>query len=148
MALALAMQLREHGIAQPARLVLLSPALDLSMDTEADERNADDPVVDSRALPILARLYGPGLDAKDPRLSPLYGCLEGLPDTTILVGTREIAYPSVRRFMHSAEPAGAPVVLFEYPGMIHVWPLFSIPEADRAFSQIARVIGKSWPERT
>ncbi|MGO4700310.1 alpha/beta hydrolase [Dyella sp. 2RAB6] len=145
--LSLAMQLRNLEATQPDRLVLMSPALDLSQDDAADSRNPSDPIIDSRALPILAGLYGPGLDSKEPRISPLYGRLDGLPNTVIFVGTREIVYPSVQRFMQAAQRAGMPAVLFEYPGMVHVWPLFPIPEAERAFSQIARALGPSWPDR-
>lgn len=143
--LSLAMRLRDLGMAQPERLVLMSPALDLSQDDAADSKNGIDPIVDSRALPVLASLLGPGLDPRDPRLSPLYGKLEGLPATTVFVGTREIVHPSVQRFMRAAERAGVPAVLHEYPGMVHAWPLFPIPEAQRALEQIAHAMGCACP---
>ncbi|TCO56062.1 alpha/beta hydrolase [Actinocrispum wychmicini] len=141
LALSLAMQARSAGMPQPARIVLLSPAPDATFSNpELARLDHRDPILPARGLPELGRVYAGDLDVRDPVVSPLFGMLTGLPPTAIFTGTRDILNADAHRLREKATRAGVPVAWHEYPDMLHVWPLFPIPEATHALEQIAAFI--------
>jgi triacylglycerol lipase len=75
--------------AAPGRLVLLAPSLDVSM---SDPRLAeiDDPLLDIRNAARHSRLWAGDLDVQDPRVSPLFASLHGLPPTFIYSSSRDL----------------------------------------------------------
>ncbi|PRC60284.1 alpha/beta hydrolase, partial [Mycobacterium sp. ITM-2017-0098] len=78
--------------AEPSRMVLISPALHLTLDSPEIDA-IDDPI-----LPRYAQGEGPRvngeLDLDDPRVNPFSGAdLTGLPPTTVYIGTLEKLYP-------------------------------------------------------
>ncbi len=75
-------------------------------------------------------------------MSPLYGDLRGLPPLLIVVGTAEILLDDARSFASKAREAGVEVILGEWEGMVHCFPLFAplIPEATEAWAQICAFI--------
>ncbi|GAB0108578.1 alpha/beta hydrolase [Nocardia sp. JMUB6875] len=141
LALSLAMRARDHSLPKPARLVLLSPALDATVtDPAIDELDPLDPVVPARGLRALTRMFAGDVDLRDPLVSPLFGTLDGLPPIALFIGTREILNADARRLRKLAAEQDFPLTWHEYPGMPHVWPLFPIPEAERALADIASFV--------
>ncbi len=139
-ALALAEALRDRGGAQPDRLVLMAPWVDLTGTTpgvlEAAER---DPWLSYPHLPIYASMWAGTDDPAKlaaPRVSPGLGDLEGLPPTLMLCGTRDLLQPGCDALFERAEEADWPMEYVVAPGLIHVYPLLPIPEAREAFGQI------------
>jgi acetyl esterase/lipase len=86
------------------------------------------------------RLYAPGMERTDWRISPVYGELSVLPKTLLLTGTRDILHPDCLVFVKRAREAGVEVELVAEPGMIHVWPLIDMPEALHARDRIVRFL--------
>ena len=89
--LALAGDLKRRGDELPGCLWLISPWTDLTMSgASLTSKNAIDPLIHKDYLEELAAAYLPaGMDRKDPRVSPLYADLRGLPPTLIQVGSAE-----------------------------------------------------------
>ena len=117
----LALALAESKLAtRPAAVVLLSPMTDLALTGETVTSNAGtDFVLNKFALSAAASQYlGPN-DIRNPRASPLYGDLTGLPPTSIHVSEEEILLDDSRRF---AERAGGDITLHIWEGMPHVFP--------------------------
>ncbi|WP_165364967.1 alpha/beta hydrolase fold domain-containing protein [Streptomyces sp. C] len=78
LALAAAQRLRERTGAQPSRIVLISPWLDVSMSHPGQAAlEAADPVLARAGLAEAGRLYAGTLAADDPRVSPLQRLLRG-----------------------------------------------------------------------
>ena len=74
----------------------------------------------------LAAAYAPrSMDRKDPRLSPLYADLKGLPPCLIQVGSAETLLDDAVRFAAAAGEADVSVTLEIWPHMIHAWPLWN-----------------------
>src|SRR5580658_7303714 len=73
--------LRERGLPLPAAGVLMSPWTDLAAAGESYVSRADaDPIHQRPMIVALAKSYlGAGGDPRDPRVSPLYADLAGLP---------------------------------------------------------------------
>ncbi|MFD9966077.1 alpha/beta hydrolase [Amycolatopsis sp. NPDC058986] len=144
LALSLAMQARAAGLPQPARLVLLSPCVDATFgDPEIARLDRRDPILPARGLPGLGRAYAGDLDVRDPVVSPLFGTLDGLPPIAIFTGTRDVLNADAHRLREKAERAGIPLAWHEYPEMLHVWPLFPIPEARHALDHIEAFVTAS-----
>ena len=130
MALVLTMMAASEGWPRPARLVLLSPGVDMTLSNPATlEAAKTDPWLDIDGGRESVRIYAGGLDFADWRISPSYGDLACLPPTLVFSGTRDVLYPDTVTFAEKARAAAVDVELVEGQGMIHVWPLLPMPEA-------------------
>jgi len=141
MAAALAQQIRDAGEALPARLVLLSPWMDVTM-TDPGQRaiEPDDPFLSIAPARMTGEWYAAGLALDDPRVSPIHGAMAGLPPMMVLTGTRDLLNADAHRLRDKAAAEGVALTFVEAPAMIHVWMLMPIPEARRALDRIAGFI--------
>lgn len=121
LSLALVQALAGEGLPQPAGMLLISPWLNLAQEGEsyrpaiADQ----DPMLTKAGLDQYAAAYLAELSPRDPRVSPLFGALGGLPPTLVQVGDAEILLSD------SEALRGKPGVEVQvWPGMIHVWHAF------------------------
>ena len=133
----------DAGDRLPGALVCLSPWTDLACTGDTFEtRAAADPLFDRASLGRMATLYAAGADPADPRLSPLYADLRGLPPTLIQVGDAEVMLADSTRLAERLEAAGVPVELDVWPEMVHGWQLFAgmVPEGDEAIERIGRFL--------
>jgi epsilon-lactone hydrolase len=117
----LALALAESKLAKRlAAVVLLSPMTDLALSGETVTSNAAaDFILNKVALAAAVGQYLGSIDVRNPRASPLYGDLTGLPPISIHVGEDEILLDDSRRF---AELAGGDITLNVWEGMPHVFP--------------------------
>ncbi|HMD60580.1 MAG TPA: alpha/beta hydrolase, partial [Opitutaceae bacterium] len=124
---ALANRLRADGREAPACLWLVSPWTDLTMaDATMATKDAVDPLIHEGYLVELANAYvPPEIDRKDPRVSPLYADLSGLPPTLIQVGSAETLLDDAVRFGSAAGAADVAVTLEVWPHMIHAFPVWN-----------------------
>ena len=125
--LALVGKLKRTGEDLPGCLWLVSPWVDLTMSgATLASKAAVDPLIHKEYLEELAKAYAPaGMDRKDPRLSPLYADLKGLPPTLIQVGSAETLLDDAVRFAAAAGEADVSATLEVWPHMIHAWPLWN-----------------------
>ena len=127
LALALALKLRDGKEELPACLWLVSPWTDLTMSgSTLVTKDAIDPLIHRAYLDELADAYlGGTTDRKDPRVSPLFGNLSGMPPTLIQVGSAETLLDDAVRLAAEAGGANASVTLEIWPHMIHAWHLWN-----------------------
>jgi monoterpene epsilon-lactone hydrolase len=125
--LALVGELKRMGEDLPGCLWLLSPWVDLTMSgATLVSKSAVDPLMQKGYLEGLADAYVPaGMDRKDPRVSPLYADLKGLPPTLIQIGSAETLLDDAIRFAAAAGEADVSATLEIWPHMIHAWPLWN-----------------------
>jgi acetyl esterase/lipase len=125
--LALVGELKRAGEDLPGCLWLLSPWLDLTMSgATLVSKSVVDPLIQKEYLEALTKAFAPpGMDRKDPRLSPLYADLNGLPPTLIQVGSSETLLDDAVRFAAAAGEADVAATLEIWPHMIHAWPLWN-----------------------
>ena len=105
--LALVGELKRAGEDLPGCLWLVSPWIDLAMSgATLVSKSAVDPLIHKEYLEELASAYAPqDMDRRDPRLSPLYADLKGLPPTLIQVGSAETLLDDAVRFAAAAGEA-------------------------------------------
>lgn len=110
--------LRDAG-ETPAGAVLLSPWVDLTAQGGSLVENAAYDWAEPADFDAWARCYLGEHDRRDPRASPLFADLAGLPPLFIVVGTAEMLLDQVRSFADKARRASVEVDLFEDEGMVH-----------------------------
>jgi epsilon-lactone hydrolase len=127
LSLAVALNLRNLGEELPACLWLVSPWTDLTMSgSTLVTKDAVDPLIHKGYLCELADAYlGPAADRKDPRVSPLFAELTGMPPMLIQVGSAETLLDDSVRLAAAAGQADVPVNLEIWPHMIHAWHLWN-----------------------
>ena len=127
LAVALINHLRKVKETGPACAWLVSPWTDLTLSgSTLATKDAVDPLIHKAYLKELADAYLPaGMDRKDPRVSPLYADLRGLPPLLIQVGSAETLLADATRFAAAAGAAEVEVRLEIWPQMIHAWPLWN-----------------------
>ena len=143
-ALAAVQELVRRGDPVPSHMVLISPALDLTLSNPAIQF-VDDPVL-SPLLPTAhknAQLWAGDLDLTDPLVSPLFGSLAGLPPTAVYFGNLEILAPDglVLQDKALATP-GADFTFILRKGEIHDWAVITIlPETQAVLPDIYHQLG-------
>jgi epsilon-lactone hydrolase len=127
LAVALMSRLRDAQEELPGCAWLISPWTDLTMSgSTLSSKGTEDPLIHKEYLSELADAYlPPGIDRKDPRVSPLYADLRGFPPILIQVGSAETLLDDATRFAAVAGAADVPVTLEIWPHMIHAWPLWN-----------------------
>jgi monoterpene epsilon-lactone hydrolase len=141
-ALAVAEELRDRGGAQPEKLVLIAPWVDLTGSTPGTEEAArHDPWLSLPHLRLYASFWAGSTDPEvlgSPRVSPGLGDLTGLPSTLMLCGTRDLLQPGCDALFERAEEADWPLEYVVAPGLIHVYPILPVPEARSAADHVVR----------
>jgi len=125
--MALITRLRDAGEALPACAWLISPWTDLTLSGETlATKDAVDPLIHRGYLNELADAYVPaGIGRADPRVSPLYAHLKGLPPLLIQVGSAETLLADATRLATAAGAADVAVTREIWPHMIHAWQLWN-----------------------
>lgn len=140
-ALGFAQSLMELDLPQPGGLVLLSPALDITLrNPDIPEIEARDPVMAVPGNREAGRMWAGGDDPTIPQLSPINGPLKGLAPICALVGSNEILMPDVRRLRDRANEEAQTFQYLEYRSMFHVWMLLPTPEGQQATNDVIEFI--------
>ena len=106
----------------PVGAVLLSPVTDLTLTGESWEAQAATDMFFTRAqAAALVQAYLGGSAATDPKASPLFGDLRGLPPLRVHVGGDEMLLDDSRRYVARAVAAGVDARLDVWQGMQHVF---------------------------
>ena len=126
---------RDGAVPSPVAAVAMSPWTDLALTGDSMTTRATlDPLLTHAALEQARLAYLGANDPKDPRASPLYGDLAGLPPVMLHVGEDEILLADARRMADRIAAAGTAAECHVWQGMVHVFPanlalLRAAPEA-------------------
>lgn len=141
LALSFCEYLKTVRLPQPRRMILLSPWLDVSMETPfPPEVDKVDPNLQVDFLTVAGRNWAGMTDLHDYRVSPLYGDLTGLAPMTVYYGTHENLIADARKFRDKCEEVGAALDYREAEGMNHVFVVYPIPEAAKAQKEIIQLL--------
>ncbi|HEU4336870.1 MAG TPA: alpha/beta hydrolase [Nocardioides sp.] len=143
LALAVAMSMRDRGLAQASSLVLHAPWVDLTTSTpETFAADAIDPWLFIGKVQAYAGWWaGSDADLGRAEVSPALGDLAGLPRALLLYGTRDLLAPGCRLLVRRAAEAGWDLTAIEEPDLIHVYGLLPfVPESARALWQVREFV--------
>lgn len=136
-ALALAQKLLHERLAQPGRIILLSPWLDITLSNpDIKDINKTDPFLGIEGLQEAGRIYAGDISPSHYLLSPINGILEGLGKISVFTGSRDILVADARKLRQLASAKGIEINYYEYKEMFHAWMLLNIPESKKAKQQI------------
>ena len=144
-ALGFAQELRNKNKTQPARIILLSPWLDLTM-SNAEILHVDnkDKILGIKGLQMAGIAYAGKLDTKDFRVSPIYGNFSGLGRISVFIGTHDLLIADVKKMKQLLNKENIPMNYFEYPKMFHAWVIITrLKESQHAIEQISVLINES-----
>jgi monoterpene epsilon-lactone hydrolase len=144
LALAMMQRIRNDGLPLPGAAVLISPWLDLSCSGPSiDENDTSDDMLSATALRTAATLYAQQVPLDDPGVSPLFGCLDGLPPMYVTIDRSETLLDDTRRLVERAG-ATSSIEAEERAGLFHIWPVLVpyLKEARTTVSQIVRFLDR------
>jgi acetyl esterase/lipase len=128
----------EAGVPLPSKLLLICPWLDAT--ASAPEQAAiekRDSILSLSGIRDIGPVLANGLDVTDPLVSPINGTLPALPPTLMYGGGDDILVTDARTLK-----ARMPGIDYrEGAGLMHVWPIFPLPESRRAQAEIAGFVG-------
>ena len=140
-ALALCQNLLIEKIAQPKRIVLLSPWLDVTLkNPEIAAIDRQDPFLGISGLRKAALAYAGNTDLNSFMLSPINGPLAGLGEISLFIGTKDILVADARKLLVLAKENGVAIDYHEYEDMVHVWMLLYFRESRKAQDEIKHLI--------
>ena len=133
--------LASEGLTQPQHLILISPWVDVSMSGDYEDFAEIDPLYGVDGLREMGKAWAGDLDTKDYRVSPLFGEVSGLPETTIFLGSHEELYSDVTKFYNKLKDKGVEAQLIYGEEMAHVYPIYPlVPESKEALNTIVEII--------
>lgn len=141
LSLALCISAQEQKLRMPERLYLLSPWLDLTIESQTHfSLDRRDPFLGRKMIErYFARHYAGNTPRNNPQMSPLFADFYGLPPTLVQVGSREILLDDSRRFARKATDHGVDVTLEVHNGLWHAWPVFqTAPESHSAIRRAGK----------
>ena len=143
--LTLSLLLETRTLVPVTAAVTLSAWTDLACTGESVvTRREVEPFLAPHLMGATVDAYLAGWDPYDPRVSPLYGDLVGLPPLLMQCGDAEILLDDTRRFAAKAQGAGVDVTCEIWPEMFHVFQAFSmiLPEGQQAIESIGSYLRK------
>lgn len=149
--LLLAQHARAKGWPAPAGVAALSPWTDLA--GEGASVTANDGRCDMfrpANIQAFAAAYLGEASPRDPRASPLFGAMEGLPPVLLQVGSTELLLDDATRMHQRLQAAGRDSRLTVYQGVAHGWQLLSpyVPESTAAVQEVASFAASQWARAT
>jgi acetyl esterase/lipase len=113
----------DGAVSCPVAIAVMSPWTDLALTGDSVVARAKhDPLLTCETLESAQHFYLGQMDAKDPRVSPLYGDLASLPPVLLHVGEDEILLDDARRYTDLLAKSGSAAELHVWQGMVHVFP--------------------------
>ena len=129
---------REAGLPLPRAGWVISPWADLTLSGGSLDFNAPtDVIVFKQSLELTRDLYLNGASYTEPKASPVFADLRGLPPLLIQVAAHEILLDDAIDLARAASYADVDVTLESWPGLLHAWHLFAqnLEEGRRAIRQ-------------
>lgn len=131
--------LKTVDLTQPDKIIVFSPWVDISMSNYPYDSD-DDPILGEIGLKEIGKSWAGDLDSGDYRVSPINGDNSGLPRTLIFAGTNEIFFKDIKKYVEKLKEDDVDVKFVEGNGLFHIYPLFPMPEAKKAFEEIKKEI--------
>jgi len=135
-------QARARGLPMPCGIVLLSPWLDLSLQSwsVATASLLGTSVHTMESLAIYARFYLDGMSPTDPIGSPMFGTFDGFPPALIHASRGDILYDDAVRVAERMREAGADLTVRLWAEETHVWERMHTAKAKQSILLAAEFI--------
>jgi len=146
LALVLLQDIARAGLPSPRAAALISPITDLTGSSASLVQNRwRDPILPLSWGRRAIAAYLAGQDPCNPRISPLWGDLSGLPPIFVQVCESEILRDDGQRLVAAITESGGQAELRVWRDVPHVWHLMCgrVPEADAGVDEVAAFLTRS-----
>ncbi|MBV7380811.1 alpha/beta hydrolase [Maritimibacter dapengensis] len=140
--LAAAAALRDEGAPPPLVVTCISPFVDLTLSGESWDFNAGKDIATRAMGSDMIAIYMGAAPRDDPRASPIYGDLSGLPPVHIIVGSVEGLLSEAMTAAEKASSGGAKVTLDVFEGMPHGFTKYRFDAANEAMVRVSAHLRK------
>lgn len=141
LACGLVQRLAKENVKIPAKTILISPWLDISMkDKDVIENEKNDPRNKIENVLIWSKYWARELDYQDPKVSPLFGEVNMFKDVYIFVGTKDMLLSDSSRFYDKLQKNNISSTLVVKKNLNHDYPIYPSREGKQARDEIARII--------
>ena len=143
LAIELLLAQKAEGLTMPAAAVLLSPMTDLTVTASSYASKAEaDPALSAQAIRTRVADYLGDTDPADPRVSPIFADLSGLPPLLIQAGSHEVLLDDATRLAGKAAADDVDVILDITANVPHVFQAFAalLDEGNAALDRVARFV--------
>lgn len=146
LALSVALHLRDLGEPLPRAIALISPWTDLTNSSSSWMKNFEhDYLPSAKEMYTFSRHYAPEhMELNDPRISPAFADLSGLPPIFVQVSDLEQVYDDSILLESKGKIHNIEVTLDLYNNLPHVFQAFKIPQAQVAFRKLGDWMGKQY----
>jgi epsilon-lactone hydrolase len=143
LALSTALRARDQGLALPACVAMMSPALDLAGEGASQNVIDQPPLLNRQLTEFFIQAYVQDGNLRSESVTPFYSDLTGLPPTLIHVGDWELLTDDSITIASRLQNAGVAAEVKVWPGMVHCWQLFApmLAEGMQSVYEIAEFIG-------
>ncbi|KAH7275096.1 hypothetical protein MRS44_006673 [Fusarium solani] len=142
MTLVLTQRARLAGNPTAKLLVPITPCTDSTLlNPDMHAASVKDPWLGVEGIAEITQLICPEMDTKHPCVSPIYGDL-ALPPMLVFAADLDLLTPDTKLMVNKAREQGTEVELVVGEGMVHVWPLLPIWEAQQAVDKMIEWLGQ------
>ena len=144
--LGLAEKLSNNKVKLPAKIVLISPWLDISVSNpKIEEVQPNDKELDKFKLSIAGEFYSRSIEDKEKYfVSPLEGNISKLNNIVIFTGTYDILNPDCYVLKEKAKDVGIEVEIKEYETASHIWIINNEDDlAKKAYQDLVEVVNQT-----
>ena len=148
LAIGLLVAARGAGLPLPVATLVLSPMTDLTVSGASFTSKATvDPNITAQAIRNRVQDYLRGTDPADPRVSPIFADLRGLPPLLVQVGSHEVLLDDATQLAVRAAADDVAVTLDVTPGVPHVFQAFAglLDEGTAALDRAAAFVRNQLP---
>ena len=143
LAVSLAIELRNKGVAMPAAILSVSGWYDMELKNDTIKGNAKNDKLLSKSILERFReawLADTGTAWNDPRVNLLYADLAGLPPIQLYYGDHELFVGEIKEFAKRAKDAGVDTSVHSVPEGQHNFILGAgrVPEVNKAIEQMGQ----------
>lgn len=125
LAAVVAQDMRNAGMTALRHQALIYPAVDFTMSSPSIEEHPNGGILTRRSMDAFLDHYvAPGTDVRNPRLSPLFGRLDGLPPALVQTADLDPIRDDGIRYAAALREAGVPSRLTNYLGVPHGFASF------------------------
>lgn len=137
-------QLRDYGLPLPESAVLIAPILDGTLQNFLVEYDhvEYEPFLQPKLIALETETFAKPFPAISPLVSPWYGAFNDLPPILVVSGTRDLTLTYTLALKEKVEAEGLPIYFDIHQHMVHIFPIYPIPEADEALEMIAEFVAK------
>lgn len=137
-------QLRDYGLPLPQSAVLIAPILDGTLQNFLVEYDhvAYEPFLQPKLIALETETFAKPFPAISPLVSPWYGSFNDLPPILVVSGTRDLTLTYTLALKEKVEAEGLPIYFDIHQHMVHIFPIYPIPEADDALEIMAEFVAK------